>query len=478
MNMDRRDFVKLAGLTAGTFIIGKDVFGRVLSGAGKLAKGRPNILIIMTDELSAEAMSWRIGTKYLHTPVIDQIASHATIFRNAYSPNPLCVPCRTSLFTGKYPHQTKVQTNSDITVNVEGRLKNMGSIFKDAGYDTGYIGKWHMAFPVKDPSTHGFEFMRSIKNVGADDGIPPGAEEFLKIKRAKPFLLVTSFVNPHNIAEWARGEELPDGAIGVPPALDSLPPLVANPLPMQDEPDIIPISKISFQKNRLFPVANFDEKKWREYRWSYYRLIEKVDGLIGKVIQSLKDSGQFENTVIVFLSDHGDMQGAHGWSQKTVLFDESTRVPLLISDPRSGKKEEVFSLVNTGVDILPTLCDYAGISLAQDYPGISLKSGAKNAASRKFIVTENKMVQGEAIDGYKPEPSGRMVRSEQYKYCVYDIGKRNESLIDMEKDPGEMNNLAEKKEYQKILNKHRKYLADWCKENNDSFWNNVKLVNH
>ncbi|MCX6136441.1 MAG: sulfatase-like hydrolase/transferase [Ignavibacteriales bacterium] len=378
----------------------------------------------------------------------------------------LCVPCRTSLFTGFYPHQTQVQTNADINKPLAGKFKNMGVIFKDAGYDTGYIGKWHMAFPAKDLSSHGFEFMRSIKNNGADDGIPAGTEEFLKIKREKPFLLVTSFVNPHNICEWPRGEELPDGAVGSPPPVDECPPLIENHSQMKDEPGLLSVMKKSFQSNKLFPVGDFDEKKWREYRWVYYRLIEKVDALIGNVLQTLRSTGHYEDTVIVFTSDHGDMQGAHGWSQKTVFFEESTRVPLIISEPGNRIRTVNDKLVNTGVDILPTLCSIAGISLGQTYPGINVRD-AKN--TREYLVSENKMIQGEPVDGVKPEPEGRMVRSKRFKYCNFDIGERNEILIDLEKDPGEMTNLAGKQEYQAILKQHRRYLMEWCKSTNDPF---------
>jgi arylsulfatase A-like enzyme len=434
---------------------------------GTVSEGkRPNILLIMTDQLSADAMSWVIGKKYLNTPVMDEIASKGTVFTHAYAANPLCVPCRTSIFTGLYPHQTKVQTNSDITEQLAGKIKNMGTIFKEGGYDTGYIGKWHIAFPVKDASTHGFEFMRDIKNVGADNDIPAGAEEFLKIKREKPFLLVTSFVNPHNICEWPRDQELPDGEVGTPPPVEECPPLIANHAQMEHEPDLLRLMKKSFQSNKLFPVGDFDEKKWREYRWVYYRLIEKVDALVGKVIQSLRDSGQYDNTIVVFMSDHGDMQGAHGWSQKTVFFEESTRVPLIISEP--GKRANAMNnnLVNTGIDMLPTLCGLAGISLPRTYPGVNV---VKEEKRREYIVVENKMIQGEPIDGVKPEPSGRMVRSANYKYCTFDLGDSNEILIDLEQDPGEMHNLAGNPEYKAILEQHRSYLAEWGKKNNDPF---------
>ncbi len=466
--MDRRDFIKITGIIAGSTVLGKQVFGKQLF-PNKITGKQPNILLIMTDQQAATAMSWCYGQEYLNTPSMDELASEGIVFTNAYTANPLCVPCRTSMFTGMYPHQTNVQSNSDIKENVAGKFKNMGIIFKDAGYATGYVGKWHMAFPAKEAAIHGFDFMRSIKNTGIDEEIPAGAEEFLKIKREKPFLLVTSFVNPHNICEWARDEKLPDGEIGKPPSVDECPPIIENPVPMQDEPDIVPIIKKSFQSSKLFPVGGFDENKWREYRWAYFRMIEKVDALIGRILTSLRESGEYDNTVIVFTSDHGDMQGAHGWNQKTVFFEESTRVPLIIKETGKNNQKLYSSLINTGVDILPTLCGYAGINLHRNYPGINLKNNTAGINQREYVVVQNKMVQGEPIDGYKPEPAGRMVRSKKYKYCIYDIGKNNESLVDLEKDPLETKNLAGQKEYNKILKQHRKYLIDWCAKNDDQF---------
>ena len=239
---------------------------------------------------------------------------------------------------------------------------------------------------------------------------------------------------------------------------------------MENETDADSLIRRSYQSNKLFPVSNFDENKWRQYRWAYYRLIEKVDAQIGRVISGLKDSGQYDKTLIVFMSDHGDMQGAHRWSQKTILYDEASRVPLIICEPGSKKHVELSPLVNTGIDLLPTLCDYAGIKAPKDLPGRSLRhTGRKDGP--EYIVVENKMIQGSPVDGFKPEPSGRMVRSRKYKYVVYDIGRRKESLVDIEKDPGETVNLAEKKEYHKILMRHRQYLKDWCKKYNDPFIN-------
>jgi arylsulfatase A-like enzyme len=247
---------------------------------------------------------------------------------------------------------------------------------------------------------------------------------------------------------------------------------VENQAPTKDETGIMLLMRRSYQANRLFPVGNFDEKKWREYRWAYFRMIEKVDAYIASILDALHRSGQEDRTLIVFTSDHGDMQGAHGWSQKTVFYDNSSRVPLIISPPGMGRASVSNRLVNTGIDLLPTLCDYAGIDVASTLPGITLRQGTVTAGGpdpRKYIVVENKMIQGSPVEGQKPEPAGRMVRSDRFMYCAYDLGTSRESLIDLEHDPGETANLAEKKEYRKELDQHRAYLAEWCRANNDRF---------
>jgi choline-sulfatase len=403
---------------------------------------------------------------------MDSLAARGVSFTHAYTPNPLCVPARTSIFSGQYPHVTGVQTNGDITKAMNPAHRCLGTYFRDAGYDTGYLGKWHMAFPAKETAVHGFDYMDAIKNNGIDEAIPSPAAAFIQKKREKPFLLVTSFVNPHNICEWARDEELPDGAVGQPPPIDDCPPAVTNSDPMQDETDTMILMRKSFQANRLFPVGNFDEAKWRQYRWAYFRMIEKVDAYIGTILGALRSSDQLENTVIVFTADHGDMQGAHRWNQKTVLYDESSNVPLIVVIPGVERARTDERLVNTGVDLLPTLCDLAGLPVPNGLPGVSLKESVEKADlpdPRTYVVVQNKMIQGSPVDGQKPEPSGRMLRSKRFKYTVFDIGNQRESLVDIEQDPGEQVNLAGKKEFKLELERHRQYLREWCRSTSDSF---------
>lgn len=204
--------------------------------------------------------------------------------------------------------------------------------------------------------------------------------------------------------------------------------------------------------------------------WGYYRLIERVDGFVGVVMTALRESGQEENTVVAFLSDHGDCHGAHRWNQKTVFYDESARVPFMISQKGRTPRGESDVLVNTGVDMIPTLCDFAGITPPSDLPGKSLKAAALGKAMenpREFVVTQNRMVQCAEVDGKRLRPHGRMVRSKRYKYCLYSKGKRRESLVDMVKDPGEMVNLADHPDYRDVLIKHRACLEEHARQYED-----------
>lgn len=245
------------------------------------ADDRPNILIIMTDHWFSDAMSCVIGDEFISTPNIDSLAANGMRFSRAYCANPICQPSRTSMFTGRYPHETGIQNNAKNGVDVD-RFPIMGKVFKDAGYDTGYSGKWHVRLSTnpnsgklseREAHIHGFDSLFQGR-VNAKDSprrgdygrVFPGMD-FIRRKRDKPFFLVVSCMNPHNICEWARGEKLPDGPIGNPPSIEELPPLRGNHLPPEGETEIMSYMRRSYQRTSTFPVRNFDDRKWREYIW-------------------------------------------------------------------------------------------------------------------------------------------------------------------------------------------------------------------
>jgi choline-sulfatase len=434
------------------------------------AQQKPNVLFIMTDELSAETMSLNLGSKFIKTPNIDYLATHGVRFTNAYCANPLCVPSRSSIFTGRYPHELGIQNNDDTLIDPI-TFPSMGTIFKNAGYETGYIGKWHLPYDRNKDDTHGFTYMSNKKGNGTDSLLPNYAKYFFELKREKPFLLVMSFLNPHNICQWARGDELPDGEIGNPPGADQLPPLRANALPSKNETEFMVMMRKSIQANPAFPVGNFSDNKWREYIWSYYRLVEKVDAEIGKVLNLMRQKGLDKNTLIVFTSDHGDLQGAHRWNQKTVFYEEASKVPFIMSY-NNGKQLKSDVFVQSGIDILPTICDFAGVKIPASAKGQSLAkafTAMNQLPNRDYVVVADQLSQGEPVNGIKISPEGRMLRNKQFKYWIYNHESKSEVLYDIVNDPGEMVNLIDDPNYASALKNCRTQLLSWAKENKDAF---------
>jgi len=197
--------------------------------------------------------------------------------------------------------------------------------------------------------------------------------------------------------------------------------------------------------------GSWDKEHWRYYLWSYYRNIEYVDAEIGRVLKALEDCGYAKDTLIVLTSDHGEGLAHHQMVRKNTLYDEAARVPLLFSWPGhiSENRTESFHLVS-GLDIMPTLCDYAGIKPPKNMRGTSLRSILEGVVFSwgRTLVTE------------VSSNTGRMVRTPRYKYITYKDDSV-EQFFDMRTDPGETKNLAASSQYASVLAEHRKMLRDW-----------------
>jgi choline-sulfatase len=427
--------------------------------------GLKNILLITTDQQSATMLSCA-GNPDLRTPSMDSLAADGVRFDKAYAAQPLCIPQRCSWHTGLVPHQ------HGITFNVNDRDLRadtmMGQIFRDAGYSTGYSGKWHINVPAQDKARHGFEWMNNIRCNGADEGIVPDLETFLSEKGDRPFIFSASFNNPHNICEAARGGPFPDGNPGIPENLDQLPPLPGNFSIPQREPSVIREVQEMYRE-RNYPTANWDEARWRLHRWFYGRITEVVDHRIGELLQVLRQSGHSANTLIVFTSDHGDGNAHHQWNQKQVLYDESARVPFVVTRPGSGAGHIVKTqMVNTGIDLIPTLCGLAGIDCPPHLDGCDWSEALANPnlpLKRDHLIIETEFGTFGKPLGYL----GRAVRTQRYKYMIYDRGENHEFLVDMEEDPGETINLAGMPDHQEELDRHRTFLRDYIIRTNDIF---------
>lgn len=424
---------------------------------------RPNIVVILTDQHKADALGIA-GNKEVKSPNLDKLAKSGIRFENTYVTFPLCTPSRSSMFTGKMPHNLGVNSNKDgdNRLNPGEKEKVIGNLLSKAGYDCAYGGKWH-AHEHSMVTGNGFEFIAPMGDIGlAEESI-----QYINDKKNsdKPFFLVVSFDNPHNICEWARDEPLPYGNVAK-VALDKTPKLPVNFKKAKDFPEVLNWEQEANKK--VYPTAHYSEEDWRQYLYAYYQLVEKVDVEIGKIIDAIDKAGIRKNTLILFTSDHGDGNAAHGWNQKTALFQETTKVPFIVSYPGTIKKSKKTnkSLVSNGLDLYPTICDYAGVKYNNALPGKSLRpvfEGEQKDTERDFVVVETKFEGKQALGTI-----GRAIISKKYKYVLYNWGKNKEQLFDLENDPYEMNNLAKNPEFLKILDQYRQHLYEWCKETDDT----------
>ncbi|MCX2473747.1 sulfatase-like hydrolase/transferase [Pedobacter sp. MC2016-05] len=238
----------------------------------------------------------------------------------------------------------------------------MGKLFQQGGYQTGYVGKWHLHVPTTKV-VHGFGYIENTDFLDYNDGATPSyCARFIKQNAKKPFLLVASFLNPHDICEWARGEEMKMDVLTDAPPAAQCPTLPANWGVPANEPKIVRDQQRTVGL-RTYPSVNYSPEKWRQYRWAYNRLVEKVDKYIEQVLYTLKKYGVEKNTIIIFTADHGDGYAGHSWNQKQILYEEASKVPFIIAkmdgtiNPRTDDM-----LVCNGIDIIPTICGIAGIS--------------------------------------------------------------------------------------------------------------------
>ena len=416
------------------------------------AQQKPNILFIMTDQQSFNMMSC-MGNKWLKTPNMDKIAEMGYRFEKTYCANPVCMPSRFSLLTGHYASEAGVKENTQAfdRNKVEQIISKdaLGIIFSKAGYKTLYSGKTHL-YGTKDLSEYGFQ----LNNTDPYDGPAIYAEKILgeikKNKQDRPFFLFLSFLNPHdicykagmdkrypdglseaNVRETARILEIQKGLLPE-KYRKQIPPRKSNSIPNNGElPDMVSMD--------IFP-RSWTAEQMDLYNWMYHRLTESVDAQVGRVLSALKKSGLEKNTIIIFTSDHGDMNGSHGLILKNVLFEECQRVPFIFAGEGIKRNfADNSTLVCNGLDFIPTICDLAGISIPSGLPGISLKpvlTGQGNITERKYIITE--------------DYNGFQITDGRYKYTVYELPGKPELLTDIMENPGETKNFANEIEYSLI----------------------------
>jgi arylsulfatase A-like enzyme len=439
-------------------------------GAGGLAPGiarsggarHPNVLLVISDQWSALASEPGQG-HVLRTPATDRLAAQGASFGSSYCTYPLCSPSRSSLITGRMPHQTRVIANVGPNSSaVPAAIPTLGEVFSRAGYDTGYFGKEH----VGGAGYRGFKDLGSVQYprggyIADGSVLDPvfvrDATAFIQAPRSNPFLAVLSLINPHDICYQPPHATIPAASIvEVCTALWPGKYLRGRDLP-PPRPNLRAAAPQSAPRTPRAQDA-WGDREWSLYLGNYYLLIENTDWLIGLILDALRAAGLEKDTLVLFTSDHGDQMGAHQLVGKGVFYEEAARVPFVTSWPGVVKPGVVNNRhLVSGTDVLPTLCDYAGLPLPEGIPGRSVRPLIEDrpVSWRDYVV-------GETTDG-------RMLRTGPHKYFTYRRPGDPEFLFDLARDPGETVNLAGDAQSRPVLERCRRLLARWMEDSGGGF---------
>lgn len=429
----------------------------------RIDRKRPNVLFVIADDLSAEALAC-YGNRVCKTPAIDSLAARGLKFTRAYCQYPVCGPSRAALMAGMYPQGLGIMGNGQSRRFADrlGARPSMTQTFQAAGYYTVRVSKifhmrvpgditagvhgpdhaasWNARFSVLAPEwkTKGRTSMLSREKLKIDPGkhynlgfgtafyvveaesalaqadvlAADKAIEILGQKRDAPFFLAVGFVRPHVplVAPARSFEPYAEENMALPPRVDG------------DQDDI---PKLGISKTSARTGLQDDAKKRRVLR-AYYAAVSFMDEQVGRVLRALDENGLRENTIVVFTSDHGYHLGEHDFWQKMSLHEESARIPLIVCVP--GKKAGVTGSLAQQIDIYPTLDELCGIEIPEHVQGKSLAK----------LVDDPAHDVHEAVYCFKN--NGSLIRTKRHAYLAWRDG--TSELYDMEKDPRQFTNLA------------------------------------
>lgn len=370
---------------------------------------RPNILVFMTDQETA------LLPGPAELPQRRRVSEGAAVFTHAFCNTPQCSPARSSLLTGLEPHHTGVRTNVDgnsLGGALDPKIPSIGSVFRNAGWATGYFGKWHLT-PGASKDLNAFGF--TARADGSDADSAAAAATWIK-SQSGPWLAWVSVLNPHDI--YQIRSEMDRTAIrpGVRPPATTLANLSSKPAEQSEY--------VAKDQGKI--TADFDADHWLRYRSYYLNLLEKTDALLGQVLDAV---GDISNTIVLYTADHGDQLGGHGLPFKgPFMYEPLVRIPLLIRAPgrlRPGPRTELV----TQADIAPTLAELAGVPWPAKVDGGSLVRPLKREAVYLEYYAKQKWVN-----------PIRTVRTKRWKLNVYDSGNRE--LYDLQADPDERTDLS------------------------------------
>jgi arylsulfatase A-like enzyme len=458
----RRSFLQAASaLTVGTTAQFAD--------ADVVGDDRPNILWICTDQQRYDTIQ-ALGNKYIRTPNIDRLVEEGVAFTHAHCQSPICTPSRASFLTGMYPDTIHACINGNESWSAAAPL--ITKTLKDAGYDCGLAGKFHLSTamihePELRPEDDGYrKFWHShapqqgigkgnqytdwLESIGQDydqlkeeNGfIPPEwhqttwcadrAIEFLEEPRTGPWLFSMNTYDPHGPYDPPQKyldrfdvDELPEPLFRM------------SDLAAQEK-----LSEVLFQSE----AKRFAPEDAKRTLAKYWAQIELIDENVGRILDALEETGQRENTIIIFTSDHGEMAGDHGLHYKGCRFYEGlVRVPLIFSWPKRIQQDLRSDALVELIDIVPTLLDATGLEIPERMQGKTLVPILEGKARPDYHREFARCVFYDALDG--PKSYATMIRTHEYKLVNYHGHDGLGELFDLRNDPGEFENEWDNPEY-------------------------------
>jgi len=468
----RRSFMASAATTSAAFAFAPQymLVGPAGSrGAGRMhslgvADRRPNVVFILTDDQRWDELSCE-GHPFLNTPNLDRLAAEGARFANMFVTTSLCSPSRASFLSGLYAHSHGVLNNFTDYPN---NLSSFPCILQAAGYETAYIGKWHMG-EQSDEKRPGFDYWASHKgqgkyydthfNINGRRVVKKGyythrvtdlAVEWLEKRHDKPFLLILGHKASHtpftpekkyrHIYDHIK-IEYPKTAF----ALEGKPKWVKQRI---DTWHGIYGPLYGFRKK--FPDTRPESvKHFAEFVRAYTATIKSVDDSIGRIYRTLKGTGQLDNTLFIFAGDNGMFLGEHGMTDKRTMHEPSIRVPLLVRYPKLVKPGTVIEQMVLNIDVAPSILDICSAPPLENIHGMSFKpllEGKPGGWRKSWYYEYNYERQ------FPYTPNVRGVRTDEWKYIHYPHGdggpdRHKAELYNLRKDPGETRNLIDEPTY-------------------------------
>lgn len=425
--MRRREFLGRAG--AG--LAAAALTPQAATGAG--ARRRPNVIFAFSDEHRWHSMA-HTELPALHTPNMRRLAEQGASLRNCISNYPVCSPYRAMLITGRWPWQTGIDDNS---VPLSANEMTLGKAFRAAGYATSYIGKWHLGGTRAEPFGFDHSLIWTNDNIHWDvsyyhpkegDAVQPKgynatlmtdqAVDFMTQHKDDPFFMVLSWNPPHAIftdPPPAKKALYPEGAL----------PRRANTPEARGSDD---------------PAFSYD---WPNYQ-GYHAHISAIDDELGRLMQTLDTLGIADDTILIYSSDHGSMMGSQGLGGKRQPYEESIRVPFIVRWPGHAPAGAVVDALVGTIDLFPTLCGLAGVSVPPGRMGADCSAwlrGGEGPRQEAVPIMHLCKKKGAAFGENHPAPLFRGVRTEQHVYAVRDGAPW--ILYDLQTDPLQLKNLCD-----------------------------------